>query len=804
MIMKKIWLFAAIAVLVATVSSCLDRTEIQVPTEEDGLTLNLVFGEPETRTTTDGTPRENAVTSVDLFFYTDIESAPAFFYRDPNPSVQNGQYVVKLVAGGKIGNKDIPALDRLFNNKQSHLFAVFNYPAEITSPGTLANLKQNVVSDTFSYDGREQGADDAVWKVTEESDTDPNHPRYFIMTGEKILVREKNQLKDGTVEMLRLAAKVAVTLKIKDRIVSTSFGNWTPHLGKQNVRAYLCNYVQNSVLGSAGEVPVYPQSYTQKDYTPYVVNTDKLTPADGFYTVAPQQEFYTYPISWEAGSDQEPFIKVILPWDPEDRTKTQKELYYKVMFPKNIKKLEANKFYHLTATLSLIGNEGEPVVVFEATSITVKNWAAGGPVNTVISDAKYLSIQSNYTKYFDRANQLGYSSSGKVYLTINEVSQKNLKTGDTEYLVKNGVLQDKTTGTQNRNPRTDLGTPQFIVDDDNHQVGFKLVKNNVSTTWITVSNSPKFVEAGHQLDADLTSIHMDVTPWTYKVTLHLVDGDSSYDKEMTFEQWPNVYVVDDMNSDYLSRNHNQNQGYVYVDNLSQNRAQYGGVAGYTTGEQTNSNQNMYVLTISVSNKYNIGDPRTSDVDLLGLAGNYYGYNYNNWGEGYRLGSTGQDHQLTYYHPCEREGTSNMIAPKIRIASSYGKAGKMSKENAQRRCASYQEDGIPAGRWRLPTFAEVEFIATLSSLGRIPFLFSDESTTNGDYYWVANGSSSTTGAALVDNVGQTAGVDKGVWLYENYSNNSFIRCVYDEWFWGDAKQQRPLSNRTQFTWGDTNY
>ena len=94
---------------------------------------------------------------------------------------------------------------------------------------------------------------------------------------------------------------------------------------------------------------------------------------------------------------------------------------------------------------------------------------------------------------------------------------------------------------------------------------------------------------------------------------------------------------------------------------------------------------------------------------------------------------------------------------------------MSKAEARRRCAAYQEDGIPAGRWRLPTFAEVEFIATLSSLNRIPILFSDATTTNGDHYWIANGNSDTAGAALVDNVGN----DKGVTLVSNRTSDSYL-------------------------------
>ena len=140
----------------------------------------------------------------------------------------------------------------------------------------------------------------------------------------------------------------------------------------------------------------------------------------------------------------------------------------------------------------------------------------------------------------------------------------------------------------------------------------------------------------------------------------------------------------------------------------------------------------------------------------------------------------------------------MIAPKIRIASSYGVTSALgSREEAQLRCAGYQEDGIPAGRWRLPTLAEVKFISSLSALKRIPYLFANEdedssgfnSTT---YYWTASGQ------IAVNNGAQTAQEPT------NQNSTAYARCVYDEWFWGDAKTSRPVSNKRTFTWGDRAY
>ena len=80
---------------------------------------------------------------------------------------------------------------------------------------------------------------------------------------------------------------------------------------------------------------------------------------------------------------------------------------------------------------------------------------------------------------------------------------------------------------------------------------------------------------------------------------------------------------------------------------------------------------------------------------------------------------------------------------------------------ERRCATYQEAGYPAGRWRLPTEAEVNFVANLQRLRFIGNLFSGDG-------WVSNGTAVQIGTNSVSLIqtGNTA------------------RCVYDAWYWGE--------------------
>ena len=101
------------------------------------------------------------------------------------------------------------------------------------------------------------------------------------------------------------------------------------------------------------------------------------------------------------------------------------------------------------------------------------------------------------------------------------------------------------------------------------------------------------------------------------------------------------------------------------------------------------------------------------------------------------------------------------------------------EEAVYRCAAYQEDGYPAGRWRLPTRGEIKFIAMLSANKAFTFLFSE-----GGYYWSANGAVKVVAGGVED-------------VNEEFALG---RCVYDIWYWGE-QDQLTGENRKVFTWGD---
>lgn len=241
----------------------------------------------------------------------------------------------------------------------------------------------------------------------------------------------------------------------------------------------------------------------------------------------------------------------------------------------------------------------------------------------------------------------------------------------------------------------------------------------------------------------------------------------------------------------------------------------------------NMNPNMYVIHTSRfsekdENKYEIGDPRSltsniylsdesfttkpSDATKKWEAERLYDYTFwgnttypnavsralqsgPKWNNGGKVG----EGFLEHYYPTDETKSGdagskeNFIAPVLRIASSFGKIQTLAKFEARRRCASYQEAGRPAGRWRLPTKAEVEYIATLAQDRIIPTLFGVTSTNQdaAAFYWTA------TGVVMIDfffNVSEISDIgddatNVSATQASNWKNGTIsVRCVYDDWYW----------------------
>lgn len=261
----------------------------------------------------------------------------------------------------------------------------------------------------------------------------------------------------------------------------------------------------------------------------------------------------------------------------------------------------------------------------------------------------------------------------------------------------------------------------------------------------------------------------------------------------------------------------------------------------------NNNPNMYVIhttQLSEDNDvdYIIGDPRSlyynnqlcngNPDDISGLKHTtnvknsdndrwYYLSRatllplYQNMARGKRLEDDSSNELLKYYYPTDEndaEGSKEkFIAPSFRIASSLGKVSlsyswasggagyltRSSRKEARMRCATYQEAGRPAGRWRVPTRAEIEYLVNLSVDKKIPHLFGLQNSNTQSYYWCSTG---------VVGVNAVSGTINFLEPTQNLriNENPAVRCIYDEWYWNQIDKElgyelSPVEK--DFIWGD---
>ena len=345
---------------------------------------------------------------------------------------------------------------------------------------------------------------------------------------------------------------------------------------------------------------------------------------------------------------------------------------------------------------------------------------------------------------------------------------------------------------------------------------------NVSATG-TLSISGNNVVYTRELNNNFTSDNFDFTPYytTFTITQTGETGEE-LSKEITVIQYPAIYGERRVNTDSTDDNDNDDShGFTFVNGYygsgtgSNGQDYFDNVQGKPQGGSgsgsVNSNSMLiFTVTTTQGTNYVIGDPRETSINTTFIndanwvnAPSTYGKNprvltyyyatktaHSKWTNPDNTNSTTEIYNETTV--AAAEPTYNMIAPKFRISSAYGAIASDGErkwyELMKKRCASYQEDGYPAGRWRLPTKAELEFIIYLSANDKIPMVFAESM-----HYWCAHGA----GKPDIDN----KTVDMLYRTYFNDKGDVSVRCVYDDWYWGSEPVLKTEAEKNTFTWGD---
>ena len=804
--MKKIlYIFLALSICLV---SCSDKMKSPGEIPADCIMLNI-FNSPMTRAQNwEGLDYERQLKRLDCFFYPKGQTNSACVYYQKVEVEEVGSAEIPFYVDESVINTIFP------NDDECDVFIIANLPS-----GTFAENQDGTDVPTLSKTVLTlNGERDAIDKL-------------FVMQGLDVATKGNNNNASGTIPLHRAAAKVTITVNIPEQI-EIEYENANNNVTMEPV---FRDNMDNITLRTAFHNGV-KKTYLRDDYSSQLVAEDAHhvgkqgyiaageVPAVGDtpkkYTFTCEIPFYTYARAWEKGAEDAAFLTFEMPWtnvtDPENPV-TQ-TYYYQILINGGGRCFEPNNWYDLTVNVGVIGStvESEPVQIQDITYY-VLDWTtepdpeheAGGDryEDVDITDYTYLIVpepkliinnSSTGVIHFEASHNIGIKMN-----TDNKIEEFFKTEVDfSSYYINCGV------GKTERPKVTSLSIDEddFTIDNNKNTLTYNF--EIPSTIY-----SPIYVYATIWLELDGKE--------------GMSEAESEFSQNIEIVQYPAMYVIPDESNVYS----------VYVNKKQSASAEVKITSGSTThnlGRTTGHSNNtwdgkpsfMLTVTVSAFNSNNgfiahdgnyypyiIGDPRSrvSDIELDGdtnptnISSNWVTTNAIKYDENgnivrYDNGEIQYENRsLQYYYPTETEGNAfQIVSPKFRMVSFFSSGWPhITAKGAAMRCATYQEDGYPAGRWRLPTEAEIMFVIDLQNNDAITDVFFG---TN-EYY--ASSLYNSTNRYKIKNSGNPT------W---SYATTGSVRCVYDEWYWGNERESKENpdwkgshttrgDNEYLFTWGD---
>ena len=772
-----------------------------------GITLQFDCGSfPETKAKIDSAGvakyNENLLNSVEYFLYPDNGTG--------NDAVLHG-YLVDVVASSRVYS--IPMTDDLVNSvlcpgssRYFRVYAIANHPRIIPQAET-ENLSGTSVAELEALT-RDLDTDDGTGDILIPQNN------FFMSTNGAFRVgpvdKHATNVVNARVPLERVPAKITLLVRLEESVTipNTVVINgvsdvrnevWVPRPAEMQV--YLVN---GSLTGQASGQPVadpalftYPtlefdpthtETHNYSTFTPVYDDEDNIidyteTSHSGAF-VSCEAPFYTNPISWEYGSSEEPYIKLMVPWDRQPGVSTggvsygtaSKNYYYRVYCPGDPidgthSQFLRNNWYKIVLNVGVLGSDTD-----------------GGES---IIHGKYYVV--DWQEREETPSGGGSSSSG-----VND-SDKEAEIKGARYLFVNKEEYELFNVNELTIPYTTPDPCEIVSITGKYYTFSGTSKQEVSinaSSWLSLSSvGGAHIQFSHTLKNDTSRSDYDTSEYTITFTLQQKDN-TNYKKEIVIHQYPAIMID-------LERNTTTASPYAaYVNNGSVGNSggtyYLGSAPG--SGSSSNNNYNMVIIQTTVlpeGSDYMLGDPRVMEIDNLNA----------NWPNNTNTSAVTNDwsanvtsiqgttRRLSYYYPVDHTSkANNIIAPKFRIASSRGATQPMTYANAFRRCASYQEFGYPAGRWRLPTVAEVMYIAKLNADEKIERLLGGGSNGTTDYWC-------NSGYVTVNNTNN----DPPQMNYSTPNGTKYVRCVYDDWYWNGMKYNgtdvTTVSPVNAFQWGD---
>ena len=776
--------YSALAFFCFAVVSCTEVAPFP-DYDQDNIVLN-VFNSSMTRAEGNpGTEYERQLNRLDFFFYVkDKTNEPCVYYHKAEID-DLGSATISFFVNDLVLKEIFPS------GALCDVFVVANIPGDPTFEAKTAGTDMQTLGQ-YVLDMKEGGYDGI--------------DKPFVMTGFSRVQKGKNSNATADISLVRVASKVTMTVKIPKKIEFGEDDNkvtMVPVLvdkdGNEPLKTSFRYGTSKSYL--SGAFPHDPDNYILTNKIPYTLSQT----TDTHYVFVCDTPFYTYARSWEKGADNAAYVTFEMPWGVDENkdgvAENYKTYYYQILVNGRDRNFTPNMWYDMIVTVGVLGSTVEALpkelaelsyFVLDWTTETQNGESGSGDrqEDVEIEKFNYLEVPQTYIE-MDNVSEVAirYNASHKIGVEWDTKGNKSVEglpntTNLHALYINNG---DGTPQAQK------LGDIYAYSNDPNETVKDFFTDNNKGT-----------LSFKYTLDAGVYSpAYVFITIWLD------VDGDGEHDddelltQDVTIVIYPAIYIVGDNSYKYsIFINGNYNTNRSGGGNLS-----YLTINGQRVGKAAGDDNNTYMHVISIAafstdyytfvytnnqkKEYIIGDPRERSSNKLGVSDQNTTTPQQaatGWIKATDVNGTVRN--LEYYYPTSTETNSyQVIAPKFRIASKLGGYSESSPQGAALRCASYQEHGFPAGRWRLPTTAEVLYVIELQRLGKIQQLF-----YGGNTYFSATD-------RVKANSDNTYTLSTGLG-----TNNASVRCVYDEWYWGSEREAIENSSLSanggyQFTWGD---
>lgn len=740
-----------------------------------------VYNSPMTKADGDSsTDYERQLNRLDCFFYVkDKTDQPCVYYHKAEVNELGGATVPFFV-------NDLVLKEIFPKGALCDIFVIANLPGDHTfeakSPETtLDKLGQFVLDMT-------EGEYDVFGKS-------------FVMTGSGVVQKGTQSNATATIALARVASKVTMTVKIpmsievqngtsKDKMVPVFADNE----GNSTLKTSFRYGTNKSYLSSA-----FPENSNDFIWTNKIPYTKSASSLGSYYVYTCDVPFYTYARSWDKGSESAAYVTFEMPWGVDGNNDgvaddDYKTYYYQLLVNGGARNFVPNAWYDMIVTVGVLGSSVEALpkeleelsyyILDWTTETSNNNYGSGDrQENVEIEKFNYLEVPQTYIE-MDNVDEVSirYNASHKIGVKFDTKGDKRVEglpgTSDLSALYinnKSGAPEDMEL------PNITLSN---FTDNNKGLLSFKYdLSNDIY--------SPAYVFITIWLDLDGDGVH---------------DSDEILEQDVTIVIYPALYIIGEHSSPYsvfVNGNYNSSRttnvsSSTSVPYLSINNQQ----VGKATGWDVDGSEYMHVITVSSFNKRNhkfkvgtdslayiIGDPRERSPYKFNVPDDDATVKQNAKGWVKAKDVNGVERNLENYYPTSTE-LYQVIAPKFRISSKLAGYSHSSTTGAAYRCASYQEAGYPAGRWRLPTLAEVLFVINLQENDIIELLFV--------------GSSNYASATHTINNNSSIKVEEG--LHTDSKGTISVRCVYDEWYWGsdkDANENSAFANYGgyEFTWGD---